>query len=142
MLEEQEHAARIFGTVDARARSPAPLTVTNGLFNLFVADPARPDAKLMRYRMGLTAEDGTRYFFDGFKRIEDAPGHDMWADTTTLYITVHQGEDDTGPVAGRGILHIHPRDFMRQMTTMRVRNAVSARQRLALTGRFGAYFTG
>jgi cholesterol oxidase len=142
MLKEQEHAARIFGTVDARALSPAPLTVTNGLFNLFVADPAQPDAKLMRYRMGLTAEDGTHYFFDGFKRIEDDPGLDMWADTTTLYITVHEGEDDTGPVAGRGILHIHPRDFMRQMTTMRVRNAVSARQRLALTGRFGAYFTG
>jgi cholesterol oxidase len=142
MLDEQEHAARIFGTVEAKALSPSPLTVTDGAFNLFITDPAKPEAKLMRYRMKLTAEDGKRYFFDGFKRIEDDPGLDMWADTTTLFVTVYEGDDDSGTVAGRGILHIHPRDFMRQMTTMRVRNAVSARQRLALTGRFGAYFTG
>ncbi|MEX0674246.1 MAG: GMC oxidoreductase [Gaiellaceae bacterium] len=142
MLEEQEHAARIFGTVKAPALSPSPLTVTDGVFNLFVTDLAEPDRRLMRYRMGLAAEDGKRYFFDGFKRIEDDPGLDMWADTTTLYITVHEGGDDTGPVAGKGVLHIHPRDFMRQMTTMRVRNALSARQQLALSGRFSALFTG
>ena len=33
-------------------------------------------------------------------------------------------------------------DFTRQMTTMRVTNAVDARQRVAAIGRFSAYFTG
>jgi cholesterol oxidase len=96
----------------------------------------------MRYRMKLASSEGGTYFFDGFKRIHDDPGLDMWADTTTLFITVYEGDDDKGGVAGKGILHIRPQDFMKQMTTMRVRNAVSARQQLALSGRFGAYFTG
>jgi cholesterol oxidase len=141
MLEDADHEAAIFGTVTAPALSPSPLTVGAGVFNLFVRDPADPKTRLMRYRMRLTADDGNTFFFDGFKRIHDDPGLDMWADTTTLYITVYEGETDAGSVLGRGVLHIHPHDFLRQMRTMRVTNAVSARQRLALSGRFGAYFT-
>jgi len=142
MLAEEAHEGRIFGTVAAPALSARPLTVTEGEFNLFVTDPADPKSRLMRYRMKLATDEGANYFFDGFKRIHDDPGLDMWADTTTLFVTVYEGEDESGKVAGKGILHIRPHDFLKQMTTMRVRNAVSARQRVALTGRFGAYFTG
>jgi cholesterol oxidase len=142
MLSDQEHEGRIFGTVTAPGLSETPLTVTDGVFNLFVQAPSDPKTRLMRYRMKLSSADGARFFFDGFKRVHDDPGLDMWADTTTLFITLYEGDDDAGAVAGRGILHIRPQDFMKQMRTMRVRNAVSARQRLALTGRFGAFFTG
>ena len=142
MLAEAAHEARIFGTVKAPALSDSPLAVSDGVFNLFVQEAAGSDTRMMRYRMKLTATDGARYFFDGFKRIQDDRGLDMWADTTTLFITVHEGDEAGGRVAGKGVLHIRPRDFMKQMTTMRVRNAVSQRQQLALTGRFGAFFTG
>ncbi len=142
LLGESDHEARIVGTVDALALSEHPLVVTDGVFNLFVTDAASPGAKKMRYRMRLSSEEGKRYFFEGFKQIHDDPGIDMWADTTTLYVTVHEGEDDSGPIAGTGILRIKPADFMHQMTTMRVTNAVDARQRLAALGRFSAYFSG
>jgi cholesterol oxidase len=140
MLAEAAHEAWIFGTVTAPALSAGPLTVSDGRFNLFVPAPADASTKLMRYRMTLTSEEGGTFFFDGFKRIHDDPGLDMWADTTTLFVTVYEGGDETGPVAGKGVLHIHPHDFVRQMGTMKIRHAVSARQRLALTGRFGAFF--
>jgi cholesterol oxidase len=142
MLKEREHSARILGTVSAPALSKKPLTVTEGEFNLFVADAAERGAKRMRYRMKLTSEEGETFYFDGFKRIHDDPGLDMWADTTTLFVTVHRGESEAGPVAGRGILRIQPQDFLRQMTTMRVTDAVTPKQRLAATGRYGAFFTG
>lgn len=142
MLDEQAHEARIFGSVVAPALSPQPLTVSDGVFNLFAQDAADPGTRLMRYRMKLASVDGDRYSFDGFKRIHDERGLDMWADTTTLFITVYEGDDDSGRVVGKGILHIRPQDFMKQMTTMRVRNALTPRQQLALTGRFGAFFTG
>lgn len=141
MLKDEAHDAHIFGTVTAPALSPRPLTVTDGTFQLFVTDPADPKSKLMRYRMRLASEEGRHLFFDGFKSIHDDPGFDPIADTTILYVTVHEGDDDAGAVVGKGILKIKPQDFMRQMTTMRVRNAVSGKQRLALTGRFDAYFT-
>jgi cholesterol oxidase len=142
MLKGSDHEARIIGSVQAPALSEHPLVVTDGVFNLFVAEATAPGDRRMRYRMRLSSEEGNRYFFEGFKRIHDDPGIDMWADTTTLYVTVHAGEDETGAVVGKGLLRIKPADFMRQMTTMRVTNAVDARQRVAALGRFSAFFTG
>jgi cholesterol oxidase len=83
MLADRNHTARIVGSVTAPALSSRPLTVTEGEFNLFVADPEQAKTRRMGYRMQLTAEDGQRYFFDGFKMIHDDPGFDLWSDTTT-----------------------------------------------------------
>ena len=96
----------------------------------------------MRYRMRLSSVEGKNYYFDGFKLIHDDPGIDQWADTTTLYITVYEGESDAGDPIGKGILRIRPQDFIRQMTTMQITNAPDAKERLAANGRYAAYFTG
>jgi len=72
----------------------------------------------MRYRMKLHAEEGQVYYFDGFKHIHDDPGFDIWKDTTTLFITVFEGEDKEAPVLGKGILKIRVNDFRKQMTTL------------------------
>jgi len=142
LLGEEAHGARLIGTVEAPALSDRPLTVTEGEFNLLVSDPTDVGSKRMRYRMKLSSVEGHEYFFDGFKLVHDDPGIDAWADTTTLYITVHAGASDTGEVVGKGILRIRPQDFARQMTTMQVTNAPDAQARLAATGRYAAYFTG
>jgi cholesterol oxidase len=142
LIDEASHAARLVGTVEAPALSEHPLTVTDGEFNLFVSDPTEAGSRRMRYRMRLSSVEGKTYFFDGYKLIHDDAGIDQWADTTTLYITVYEGESDAGEPLGRGILRIRPEDFMRQMTTMQVTNAPDAKARLAATGRYAAYFTG
>ena len=80
------------GTVTAPALSAQPLTATGGAFALFTVDPEQINARKMGYRMTLTAEDGKSYFFTGFKQVHDDKGFDVWADTTTLYITVHDGQ--------------------------------------------------
>jgi cholesterol oxidase len=141
-LSTTEHKARMLGTVNAPSLSANPLVVTQGEFNLFVVDPARVGTRQMRYRMNLTADDGKTYFFDGFKVIHDEAGFDVWADTTTLYTTVYDGEDAAAPILGRGILQILPEDFLRQLTTLQVKNAKSAAQRLEATARFGRFFAG
>lgn len=142
MLEDEQHQARIVGTVEAPALSGQPLTATDGVFNLFVSDPADPAMRRMRYRVKLTSSEGKAFYFEGFKVVRDDPGFDMWADTTTLYITVHEGESEAGAVLGRGILRIRPQDFMKQLTTMEATNVKGPRERLAATGRFGASFMG
>jgi cholesterol oxidase len=142
LIGEESHAARLIGTVEAPALSEHPLTVTDGEFNLFVSDPTDAGTRRMRYRMRLSSVEGKTYFFDGYKLIHDDPGIDQWVDTTTLYITVYEGESDAGDPAGKVILRIRPQDFMRQMTTMQVTNAPSAKARLAATGRYAAHFTG
>jgi len=141
-LREESHAARLIGTVEAPALSEQPLTVTDGEFNLFVSDPTDAGSRRMRYRMTLSSVEGEQYFFDAFKRVHDDLGLDQWADTTTLYVTVHAGTTGAGETLGKGILRIRPQDFVRQMTTMQVTNAPNAKARLAATGRYAAYFTG
>lgn len=142
MLANAEHQARMLGNVSAPALSPLPLTVTEGTFNLFVADPDHPDTRQMRYRMKLTSAEGKKYFFYGFKVIHNDSQFDVWKDTTTLYITIYDGEGQQSPILGEGILVIQPEDFLRQLTTMQVSNATSVQQRLGAMARFGHFFAG
>jgi cholesterol oxidase len=142
MLADPKAQARMIGTVHAPALSPNPIIVTEGVFNLFVDDPDRVEARQMRYRMKLSTEEGRHYYFVGFKSIHDDQGLDVWPDTTTLYVTVHEGDGDAGKVAARGILTIRPEDFVTQLAAMKVLNATSVAQRLAATARFGQFFAG
>ena len=142
MLADSNHQARMIGTVTAPALSPDPITVTDGVFNLLVDDPDRVDGRQMRYRMKLTTEEDRCYLFVGFKIVHDDRGRDVWSATTTLYVTVYEGDNDTGPVVAKGILTIRPEDFMKQLTTMTVRGATSLEQRLVATARFGEFFAG
>jgi cholesterol oxidase len=142
MLSDQQHKASILGTVIAPALSPQPLTVTNGEFNLFVLDPDEPRTRRMWYRMRMASEEGKTYHFEGFKLVRDDPGLDMWSDTTTLFITVREGEGSDAPVVGKGILKIKPTDFARQLTTMQVKNARNVGEVLAANARFGRFFAG
>jgi cholesterol oxidase len=142
MLADPMHQARIIGTVNAPALSPDPITVTEGVFNLFVNDLDHVDGRQMRYRMKLSTAESRHYYFVGFKSIHDDRGLDVWPDTTTLYVTVYEGDNDAGQVAARGILTIRPEDFMTQLTTMTVLNATSVEQRLEATARFGQFFAG
>ncbi len=142
MLTDESHQARIVGSVTAPALSPEPLTVSDGEFNLFITDPERVDTRRMVYRMKLTTKGGKVYYFDGFKAVHNEPGFDLWADTTTLYISVHDGDSLNSPLVGRGIIKIQPADFMRQMSTLEVTNTNSLTQRLEETARFGRFFAG
>ena len=99
LLNDPSHRARLVGTVEAKALSAEPLTVRNGDFGLFVADPADADARRMTYRMELAARSGEMFFFDGYKLIRDDPLVDQWSDTTTLFVIVRR---DSGGWTGSG----------------------------------------
>jgi cholesterol oxidase len=142
LVHDPEHEGRMVGTVNAPALSANPITAVDGLFNLFTDDPERSGARQMRYRMKLVTEEGQSYLFTGFKEVHHHRGPDAWADTTTLYVKLYAGENEQAPVAGCGILKIHPRDLLRQLTTMHVTNAATARERLEATAKFGRYFAG
>ncbi len=142
MLKNENHHAKMFGTVDAPGLSQEQLRVTDGSFNLFVKYQEDVDTRRMGYRMKLKSQEGEDLYFEGFKVIRDDPGLDLWSDTTTLYITVYKGKDEKAPVLGKGILKILPMDFMKQMTTMKVTNADSLVDRLKYKAEFGNFFAG
>lgn len=143
LIESPQHNADILGTLTASALSDTPLLVTEGTFNLFVVDPQTPDTRHMNYKMKLTTEEGKHYWFSGYKVVKNNPNPlDIWPDTSTLYVTVYEGENDQGNIVGKGVLQIKPADFAKQMTTLVVTNAKNTREKLAAEARFGKYFAG
>lgn len=140
LVTDETYESRMVGSVRAPALSRAPLTVTGGRFTLLARDPARPGAKIMRYRMKLSSTDGHDYWFEGTKHLADDPGFDLWSDATTLYIDVSEGGAPGGKLVGRGVLHIRPTDFLKQLRATRAVNAHSTTERLAAVARFGAHF--
>lgn len=142
MIEDPAHEARLEGTVTAPALSPDPLTIDAGRFHLLVRDPDHPQTRKMTYHMPLTSSAGSRFFLEGFKTVRDDAGPDLWSDTTTLYVTVHRGEDAEGPVAARGIVRIAINDFRKQLGTMKAVGARNKLEELKTLARFGRFFMG
>jgi cholesterol oxidase len=122
-LTDPQHEASAVGYV----RCPAlgdDMPVENGIFNLFVDYTGRLD-KRMIYRLYLNHEEEGPLTLSGFKVIQDDPGQDVWADTTTLFTRLLRGhvgpeEEATAEVFASGIIHIYHRDFLKQITTIRV----------------------
>ncbi|MGH9403372.1 MAG: alpha/beta hydrolase [Terriglobia bacterium] len=140
-LEQPGHRFCMVGTVCANALSARPLTVTEGVFQLLVKDPANVDTRRMIYQMKMVSKEGRTFFFDGFKVIHEGLPNNLWPETTTLYITVYDGESSSSPLFGKGILRMAPEDFLHQLTTLRVSDADPAGQ-LEATARFGRFFAG
>ncbi|TKK71851.1 GMC family oxidoreductase [Ilyomonas limi] len=135
------HPGSMVGTVIAPALSDKPMTISNGVFNLFVKDANNPLHKKMKYSMQLNTHDGKHYFFDGYKQVEHDKHFDMWSDTSTLYITVYNGTNTTGTKAGVGILKIAPGDFAKQMTTMKAVDTKNKWESIKALEKFSMFFS-
>ncbi|QSQ20039.1 hypothetical protein JY651_32825 [Pyxidicoccus parkwayensis] len=142
MVRDSSHMSRLEGTVVAPALSATPLTVREGWFSLFARDPDRALTRKMNYGMPMTTSDGKAFYMEGFKTIHDDLGPDLWSDTTTLYITLHEGRDANGPVLGKGIVKIEVADFKKQLASMEAVNAKSPAEALRAVAKLGEFFTG
>lgn len=140
LFDTPDHNGKIVGTVTASTLSAEPLTVTDGVFRLFVDDKNEVSTKRMEYNMKLTGKDGKSWQFSGYKHVhDDKMGADLWEDTTTLFVTI---TDSSSKVVGKALLKIEPMDFITQLTTTKILNAPDAHTRLKTLARFGKYFAG
>jgi cholesterol oxidase len=141
-ISDVNYVSPMLGTAEAPALSSSALTITEGQFNYFLLDRDRVETKRMQYKMKLSSVEGNTYYFYGFKVIHDDRGIDSWSDTTTLYITLYEGDNEQGRILGKGILRIPIASFMRQMTTMQVTNAGTLGERWQAMLKFGRFFGG
>ena len=140
LVSDPNHPAGMAGTATAATISPDPMTVSNGVFNLFVDDPGSVDTKLMKYAMTLTTTGGRVLSFSGFKVVHKDTALQAWPETSTLYTTIRDGANETAPILGQGILHILPADFQKQMQTLEEPGAASPAEQLQAAATFGQYF--
>jgi hypothetical protein len=82
------------GSVEC-AQLGGELTIPKGEFELLVPCSELFDQlhRRMRYRLDLAHENGRKLNLYGFKMIEHDRGSDMWSDSTTLFVRVHEGWD-------------------------------------------------
>src|SRR5690606_1789918 len=140
-IAEPEHRGAMAGTVIAPVLSEQPLTISNGVFNLFVNDDEEPGVKKMKYQMILNSFDGKQYFVYGYKQVKDDKGFDLWKDTSQLFITVYDGEDSRSAILGRGYLRILPVDFATQMTTIKALHTENTFESLKAIKAFSMFFS-
>lgn len=118
------------------------LPAKQGVFNLFVEhEDQGPDTKWMIYEMEFEHE-GKSYYLAGKKEVRNDPGLDLWEDTTTLKVHLHEGNDSTGPIAGAGILKLSKKELIKLLRSMHAIAAESSAERFNLVANFGAFFIG
>jgi predicted patatin/cPLA2 family phospholipase len=138
-LSDPNHLAGMTGHIDFTPFGEN-IPVDWGTFNLF--SPAEdPKLKLMVYQLAFV-HHGKSYFLEGKKEVRDDPGLDLWTDTTTLYTQLHEGDDQTGPVVGAGILHIGASGLIKLISTMHPTNASSIKEKSEALLKFGRFFLG
>lgn len=113
---------------------------TRATFNLF-SPSDRPELRLMVYELALNSR-GTDYYFAGRKEVRNDPGIDLWADTTTLLVRLHEGTSTSGRVVGAGVLTIDVPALLRLTASVRVRNAATPAEAAGVVAAFGRFFMG
>ena len=143
-IEDPDHPGSADGYVHCDALG-GRLPVSRGWFNLFVEAGERGERKLMLYRLFLEDGEGHPITLSGFKEVENDPGIDIWSDTSTLFTSILAGHVDPGgdddaaaALIARGVLHILPQDFVKQLTTFRI----DPPHRVDALARFSALFAG
>jgi cholesterol oxidase len=141
-VADPRHTARAEGWIESEAFG-GKLPVIDGVFNLFVDQGTEPAQKRMLYRLEFSGGDGEPLTMTGFKTVLHDHGFDVWSETTTLFTRVLAGhvapeEDASAELVASGIIHIHPLDFARQMTTFET----VPPHRVDAIARFGVLFAG
>ena len=96
----------------------------------------------MKYFMKMVSEEGKQFYFEGFKLIHNDPGFDLWEDTTTLFVSIFEGDNNTCPVVSKGILKIKPVDLTKQMVSIKVDNAATLQDETKWKAKFAKFFSG
>lgn len=141
-VENPQHPARMIGSMLAPAVSPHPLTALNGQFNLFIENPSDPERKKMDYKANLISVEGKNFYFEGFKDVFNDKVVDVWKDTTTLFITLYEGDSSEGKLLGKGKLVIRIADLVRQLKTVKAIHAQNRKEGFRAVTTFGKFFAG
>lgn len=140
-MEDANHAGTMAGNINF-APFDDYLPAKTGVFNLFVEQKDQgPDIKWMIYEMEFEY-NGQPYYLAGKKEVRDDPGFDLWQDTTTLKVRLHEGTDKTGPVAGAGVLTLSKTELVRLLRSLHAIDAGDTAERFNLIANFGTFFLG
>jgi cholesterol oxidase len=141
LVEDPASPGRITGTVLAPMLCQGQLDVVEGTFVLLERQPEQVDTDWMCYRMLLRSRtDPPRSFLlEGHKVIRTGSILSAWKHTTTLYVTVQEGDEADSPSVALGVMHIGLPDTYRLLAHAQVLN-VDEHEQVKYIAQFAAMF--
>jgi cholesterol oxidase len=142
LLDDATSPAILTGTVLAPMLCPSPLDVVEGTFVLLERHPEDVDTDWMRYRMTLRSrsEPSKTFFLEGHKIISVGSILAAWKHTTTLYLTIYDGDTpEVSAMRALGVMHIGLTDVHHLLAHAEVLNVNRATRERYLV-RFVAMF--
>lgn len=137
-VSDPQHQAGLSGTIDFGPFGSG-LVAARGVFGLF-SPSDDPNLTYMVYELAFEHQ-GQPYYLAGKKHVQLGSPLRLWGETTTLYTTLHQGSDCSGPVVGAGVLSLGAGALMSLLGTLRGSGS-STGQRIGAVFRFFRYFSG
>lgn len=138
-LTDPDHTGDITGHISL-VELGENIPAKQGHFNLF-SPSDNPKLKYITYELAFEV-NGKEYYLVGKKEIHDDPGFDLWKDSTTLFIQLHQGNDAIAPTVGAGILHLDVNGLKTLISSMHIANFKSIPEKAQALSKFGKLFLG
>jgi len=137
-IADPQHKAQLSGTIDFAPMGNG-LVADRGVFGLFCpsGDPA---LTYMVYELGF-GHNGQRWYLAGKKHVKLGSPLRLWGETTTLYTTLHQGDDASGVVAGAGVLSLGVVDLLKLMGTVKATDSDSFGESASAIAKFFRFFS-
>lgn len=136
-VRDPDHTGRLHGWLEAH-RLGGWLPSCDGRFGLFTPTED-PDVSHMVYDMRLRA-GGDDLYMRGRKHVALAGPWRLWPATTTLYVTLHAGKDENGPIVAAGVLRLGVGALFALLGTLIATGCDRPLKRWRAKGRFFAFF--
>lgn len=137
---DPDHIGELAGHLELHRRG-GWLPATRGIIGLFTPSKTDPKLSYMIYAIGIVI-DGRRYWFNGRKHVRMSAPWNLWKATTTLYVTLHEGDDDGGPIVAAGILSLGIGALLGLAGTLRATGCDRPLQRFGAIVAFFRFFAG
>lgn len=136
-VSDPQHKAGLSGTIDF-APFGSGLVAPSGVFGLF-SPSGDPALTYMVYELAFE-HAGKPYYLAGKKHVRLGGPWKLWGETTTLYTTLHEGRDASGPVVGAGVLSLGVGALLSLLGTLRGSGSGTG-QRVGAVLSFFRYFS-
>ena len=131
------HQAQLSGSIDFEPMGMG-MVANSGVFGLF-SPSGDPALTYMVYELGF-AHGGQRWYLAGKKHVKLGSPLRLWGETTTLFTTLHQGVDASGPIAGAGVLSLGVVDLLKLMGTVKATDSDSFGESASAIAKFFRFF--
>jgi predicted patatin/cPLA2 family phospholipase len=136
-IADPSHIGGLTGHIDF-APFGQSLPSQSGRFGLF-SPSGDPALTFMVYELGFR-HAGRDLYLAGKKHVHIGPPWRLWRETTTLYVTLHDGSDASGPAIGSGVLRLGVADLLKLLGTVHATQAATPQQARCAVFRFFKFF--